>query len=113
MLLLEQAATVADCSECEVFLLADPAHHIAASMLAEQLRDALPQLRLKLGAAAGLKSQMKKADQSGATLALILAADEVQQHSVTVKFLATGEQTIWSQQGLAAQLADYLQNTTA
>lgn len=113
LLLLEQAATVADCSECEVFLLADPAHHIAASMLAEQLRDALPQLRLKLGAAAGLKSQMKKADQSGATLALILAADEVQQHSVTVKFLATGEQTIWSQQGLAAQLADYLQNTTA
>lgn len=109
LLLLEQTDQVIDASECDVFLLADPLHHLAASVLAEQLRDAEPQLRLKLGAAAGLKSQMKKADQSGATLALILAANEVQQHTVTVKFLASGEQAVWSQQGLAAQLADYLQ----
>lgn len=109
LLLLEQTAQCIDSAECDVFLLADPAHHLAASVLAETLRDQAPQLRLKLGAAASLKSQMKKADQSGARLALILAADEVQQHSVTVKFLASGEQAVWSQQGLATQLVEHLQ----
>ena len=47
-------------------------------MLGEQLRDALPGLRLQLNCGGGsIKSQMKRADRSGAALALILGSDEL------------------------------------
>ncbi|MEC7120796.1 MAG: histidine--tRNA ligase [Pseudomonadota bacterium] len=113
LLLLEQIERPVDCAECDVFLLADPTLHVQASQLAEQLRDRLPHLRLKLGAAASLKSQMKKADQSGAQLALILAASEAEQQTISVKVLATGEQHVWPQQTLATQLADFLHKQDA
>jgi histidyl-tRNA synthetase len=56
--------------------------------LVEQLRDELPNLRLQLHCGGGgMKSIMKKADKSGATLALIMGDDELQQSVVTVKYL--------------------------
>jgi len=56
--------------------------------LAESLRDALPQLRLLVHCGGGsFKSQFKKADKSGARLALILGEDEVAQQQVTIKYL--------------------------
>lgn len=56
--------------------------------LAEQCRDALPDLRLLLNAGGGsMKSQMKKADRSGAQFALILADDELARNEITVKDL--------------------------
>ena len=65
----------------------------AAMRLAEELRDALPSLRLLLHCGDGsLKSQLKKADKSGADLALILAEDELQRQVVGVKPLRGGEQ---------------------
>lgn len=56
--------------------------------LAEELRDALPHLRLQLHCGDdSLKSQMKRADKSGAPIALILGEDELRQQSVMLKLL--------------------------
>ena len=60
----------------------------AALTLAEQLRDNCPTLKLLSHCGGGsFKSQIKKADKSGAAVALILAEDEVAAGAVTVKFL--------------------------
>ncbi len=57
-------------------------------LLAEQLRSALPWLRLRSHCGGGsFKNQLKKADKSGAQLALILGEDEIAQQQVTVKHL--------------------------
>ncbi len=57
-------------------------------LLAEQLRSALPWLRLRSHCGGGsFKNQLKKADKSGAQLALILGEDEITQRQVTVKHL--------------------------
>jgi histidyl-tRNA synthetase len=57
-------------------------------VLAEQLRDAVPGLRLEVHCGGGsFKSQFKKADKSGAELALILGDEEVEQGTMGIKFL--------------------------
>jgi len=57
-------------------------------LLAEQLRDQLPRLRILSHCGGGsLKSQFKKADKSGAQLALVLGEDEIAQNQVSIKFL--------------------------
>lgn len=59
-----------------------------ALKLAEGLRAKLPNLRLVLNAGGGgLKSQLKRADTSGARFALVLGDDEVAAHTVQVKSL--------------------------
>ncbi len=56
--------------------------------LAESLRDALPGLRLCVNCGGGsFKSQFKRADRSGARLALILGDDEAARGQIGVKFL--------------------------
>ena len=56
--------------------------------MAEALRNGLPGLRLMSHCGEGsFKSQMKKADKSGARLAIILGESEVQNGQVGVKFL--------------------------
>jgi histidyl-tRNA synthetase len=68
------------------------ASELAALALAEQVRDALPGLRLQVNAGAGsFKSQFKKADKSGALYALILGEDELQAKTVAIKPLRTDE----------------------
>jgi len=57
-------------------------------VLAEQLRDALPQLRLENHCGGGsFKSQFKRADKSGARVALILGEEEVANGTIGVKYL--------------------------
>lgn len=57
-------------------------------MLAEGLRDRHPDLGLMVHAGGGsFKSQMKKADKSGAKVALILGESEIESGSIAVKFL--------------------------
>jgi len=57
-------------------------------LLAEQIRDALPSLRIISHCGYDkFKTQFKKADKSGATIALILGDDEVAQGSVGIKYL--------------------------
>lgn len=64
-----------------------------APRIAEQLRNELPDLRLVSHCGGGaMKKQMKKADKSGAEVALIIGADEIAQQQVTVKPLRTDEQ---------------------
>jgi histidyl-tRNA synthetase len=59
-----------------------------AWQLAERLRDAMPDLRLCLHCGGGaFKSQFRRADRSGAMVALVLGDDEVAQGTVSVKFL--------------------------
>ncbi|MEW5248242.1 histidine--tRNA ligase [Microbulbifer discodermiae] len=80
----------------------------AALAAAEKLRDELPWLRLQTHCGGGsLKSQMKKADKSGADYALIIGQDEAATGRVTVKDLRSGE----PQQTLAlAELPALLQS---
>ena len=94
-------------------LLAGEAAEQAGPLLAEKLRDALPQLRLLVHAGGGsFKSQMKKADRSGARLALILGEDEMVAGNIAIKDLrGTGEQQHVKQDELADRLAQMLADT--
>jgi len=57
-------------------------------LLAERLRDECPGLSVLSNCGGGsFKSQMKKADKSGAAIALILGENEMADKTVTVKFL--------------------------
>lgn len=59
-----------------------------ALKIAEMLRNSIPHFRLTVNCGAGsYKSQFKRADKSGASLALILGEDEVAAGKVAVKFL--------------------------
>ena len=66
----------------------DESVELYAWQVAEQLRNSLPQLRVMNHCAGGnVKKQMKKADASGAKLALIVGQDELQQQTVAIKNL--------------------------
>lgn len=94
--------------QVDVYLAAfGEAAELAGLKLSEQLRDAVPGLRLAVNAGGGsFKSQLKKADKSGALFALILGEDELNQQVVGVKPLRgdAAQQTVaWD--ALAAHLA--------
>lgn len=95
-LLLEELNVVpADVREqVDIYLVSTvPQREVAA--LAEQVRDAHPQLRLMSHCGGGsLKSQFKKADRSGARLALVLGDSELEQGTVTIKCLRTGQEQL-------------------
>ncbi len=62
-------------------------------LLAERLRDEHPGLSVLSNCGGGsFKSQMKKADKSGAAIALILGENEMAENTVTVKFLREQKQ---------------------
>lgn len=70
---------------------------LAAFQLAEKLRSELPHLSTMLHCSGGnFKKQFKRADKSGATLALVLGESEVQNNQVVVKHLlgAADQQTV-------------------
>jgi histidyl-tRNA synthetase len=59
-----------------------------AMLLAEKLRSALANIRIETHCGGGsFKSQIKKADKSGAAVAIILGEDELASNKVQVKFL--------------------------
>jgi histidyl-tRNA synthetase len=61
---------------------------IAAAKLAESLRDQLPQMKLMLHCGGGsFKSQFKKADKSGAQVALVIGDNEAEQGVANIKWL--------------------------
>ncbi len=96
LLLLEQVEDNTPTRECEMFLVSDAATQGQALVLAEQIRDQLEAknstIRLKVGSQGSMKSQMKKADQSGAVYALIYGERESEAQQVLIKELATAEQ---------------------
>ncbi|MCX7062596.1 MAG: histidine--tRNA ligase [Gammaproteobacteria bacterium] len=81
-----------------------------ALQLAEALRDQFPTLRLVLNAGGGgLKSQLKRADNSGARYALVIGDDEAAAGTVQVKSLrGEGEAYLCHQSALAAELGSRL-----
>lgn len=88
--------------------MGDPARHHAL-LLAENMRDRLTGARIVVHCAGGkLKSQLKKADVSGAKVALIIGEDEVTSGAVTVKRLDTGEQESVTETDLFARLSTIL-----
>ncbi|MBS7663648.1 histidine--tRNA ligase [Pseudomonas lalucatii] len=98
--------------QVDVYLCAfgEPAE-LAALALAERLRDQLPGLRLQVNAGAGsFKSQLKKADKSGALYALVLGEDELARQVVGCKPLRDqGEQQSIAWDALAERLAPCLE----
>ena len=80
-------------------------------ILAEKLRDAQPGLRLVTHCGGGsFKSQFKRADKSGAQVALVLGDDEVAQGTVGLKYLREDrKQETVSQEALAERLMGELE----
>jgi histidyl-tRNA synthetase len=76
-------------------------------LLAEELREKLPRLRLLVNCGGGsFKAQLKRADKSSASLALVLGDDEMGQDTVSIKHLREDR----PQQTLArAEVASYLE----
>ncbi|MGD2172753.1 MAG: histidine--tRNA ligase [Gammaproteobacteria bacterium] len=111
-MLLDQQRAPAE-RGCDVYLLMRGEHSIArAHRLAEALRDRMPRLELVVHAGGGsFKSQMRKADKSGASIALILGESEIAAGTVAVKFLrAERAQEEISQADIAARLESLLEN---
>ncbi len=79
-------------------------------LLAERLRDRLPGLRLLMNCGGGsFKAQLKRADRSGARLALVIGDDEIANGSVGVKSLrAKSEQQSFNEDELMSYLYNEL-----
>ncbi len=66
----------------------DAGHTSWAMGVCQRLREALPDVRLRVNAGGGqLKNQLKRADASGADWALIVGEDEVADNEITLKWL--------------------------
>ncbi len=87
--MLQDQGRVETSADCDVYMLmVGEAAQKQGRRLSEALRDALPRLRLIVHAGGGsFKSQMKKADKSGARIALILGDDEASSGQVSMKYL--------------------------
>ena len=90
------------------FMLLGEDSELKGLELTEEIREQLPDVKMIAHCGGGsMKSQMKKADKSGAKMALILAEDELKNAQVTVKYLREKkEQTSID----FAQLADFLKH---
>ncbi len=109
--LWEQSAQVEQPAECDVYVVhqGEEAQRLAARV-GEDLRDAGLSVIVHAGSA-GFKSQFKRADASGARVAVILGADEVAAQTASVKFLRADAQGESAQQQVPlAGLADVLNN---
>ncbi|WP_158967617.1 histidine--tRNA ligase [Paraglaciecola sp. L3A3] len=73
----------------DVYITAmDESVELYARLISEDLRDNLPQLRIMNHCGGGnFKKQMKRADNSGANIALIIGQNEFEQEQVAVKYL--------------------------
>lgn len=81
---------------------------LAAFRLAEQLRSALPHLRIMQHTSGGnFKKQFKRADKLGAKIALVLGESEVAENTAVIKDLfGESEQITIAQTTLIAELAE-------
>lgn len=94
VLLLEERTDLQIKKPVDAYLLLfGEAAEKAGSILAEQIRSELPQLRLQMHCGGGsFKSQFKKADKSGAEYALILGDDELEKNVIGLKFLRINDE---------------------
>ena len=111
ILLLEAQGVSTPIKPADIYFIAAGDAAIQASFaITEQLRDALPQLRLTNNTGGGnFKTQMKRADKSQAHYALILGDDELSRAEIGLKPLRSGgEQITLPINQLAEQLPHYL-----
>ena len=111
VLLMELLNLGFDSTSFSLFIVATTNAAITnALILAESIRDAYPQIDVITNSSGGsFKSQFKKADKSGARLALILGEEEVQNQNVSIKDLRNeAEQITVDQKNLNQLLSDYL-----
>lgn len=90
IMLLDESGAVPDsvAQQLDLYMVAVGDESYQAMQLAEQLRNGLPSLRVEVHCGGGsFKSQIKKADKSGAAVAVILGEDELTSNTVQVKFL--------------------------
>lgn len=86
--LLEELTDSPGVSPHAYLVLAGGAAERQGLALAESLREGISGLRMLVNCGGGsFKSQMKRADKSGARWVLILGEDEVQQQTITIKHL--------------------------
>ncbi|MGE6481090.1 histidine--tRNA ligase [Psychrobacter namhaensis] len=103
LLLMEAVAPIADVPACDVFVVAHPEVYSAGIGYAQNLRYSRPDVRVKMASATSLKAQMKKADKSGAALTVIIAQQELDDNTISVKDMQTGEQQTVAQDWLSNQ----------
>lgn len=105
--LLEATDALPEIPQIDAYLVAvGDAAAAQATILSESLRDQLPGLKLITHCGGGsFKSQFKRADRSGARWTLILGEEEVNNESIGVKTMATGEQETISWYELATYLS--------
>ena len=101
LLLIDAVAPFDDTTACDVFVVTHPEVYGAGIRYAQNLRYARPDLRIKMASATSLKAQMKKADKSGAALTVILAQQELEDQTISLKNMQTGEQTTVTQNWLS------------
>lgn len=108
LLAQREESVVTDADICVIG--ASEAEMQAALLLAESLRDQLPQARTICACGGGsMKALMKRADRTGARIALILGGDEIASGTVTLKPLrGQGEQQRVGQPAVAAAVAAVL-----
>lgn len=109
--LMEESGTTAPDASPHVYVAMSGSEAERYGMLlAERLRNELPELRLLLNCGGGsFKAQMKRADRSGAQMALVIGAQEVAEGMVGVKQLRAeaGQESIEAP-ALAAYLGQAL-----
>ncbi|WP_198334947.1 histidine--tRNA ligase [Psychrobacter namhaensis] len=103
LLLMEAVAPIAEVPACDVFVVAHPEVYSAGIGYAQNLRYSRPDVRVKMASATSLKAQMKKADKSGAALTVIIAQQELDDNTISVKDMQTGEQQTVAQDWLSDQ----------
>ena len=110
LLAMREAADIdvpPDCPDVYLLLPGEASTHDGLP-LAERLRDENPGMKILSNCGGGsFKSQMKKADKSGAAVALILGEDELAADSVTVKFLREQREQQTIRQ---SELSEFLKN---
>ncbi len=114
VLLLDELKVVPDsvAQTVDIYLLAVGDVSNAAAVLADNLRNDCPSLRIESHCGGGsFKSQIKKADKSGAAVALILGEQEVSSSTIGVKYLRQEyiQETV-VQDSLATLLNDFFTN---
>ena len=114
VLLLDELKVVPDsvAQTVDIYLLAVGDVSNAAAVLADNLRNDCPSLRIESHCGGGsFKSQIKKADKSCAAVALILGEQEVSSSTVGVKYLRQEHiQETVVQDSLATLLNDFFTN---
>ncbi len=106
ILLMQELGCDAPVESPDVYFVMAGATALARGLqLAEDVRTAVPRLKLETDLGGGsFKAQFKRADKSGAKVAVVLGDDEVVRGEASVKPLRGGEQTTISFDALAAHL---------